>query len=373
MNQDLHPYFRFMVNHDGSDLFLSPGAPATLKVDGVAKPMTDHAMEAPQVQQLAYSVLTPDEIQRFEHDLELNKALDIPEIGRFRLNLYRQRGMTAFVARHIKNEIPSIRELGMPPLLEKLVMEERGLVLITGAAGAGKSTTLAAMIDFRNQNRPGHILLIEDPIEYIHSHKKAIVDQREIGIDTMTFDSALRNAMREAPDVIVIGEIRDLETMKHAISYAETGHLCLATLHASNAHQALERILNFFDLEHHPQILLDLSLHLKAIVSQRLVRGSDGKRIPAAEIMLNTPFVTELIQSGRIDEIGSAISMHTEAGSCSFDHSLFRLWKEGKITREEALTYADSKANLSVMIRLDASPEHTSLDNVGLQGDDDLP
>ena len=372
MANDLQTHLRLMVKHGGSDLFLSPGAPPNVKVDGITRPMTEQALDADQVQALVYALLTQDEIQHFEQDLELNKALDLPDVGRFRVNVYRQRGMTAFVARHIKTEIPSIRELGMPPLLESLVMEQRGLILITGAAGSGKSTTMASMIDYRNQRQSGHILMIEDPVEFIHSHKRAIVDQREIGLDTHSFGNALRNAMREAPDVIAIGEIRDLESLKYALAYAETGHLCLATLHASNAHQTLERILNFYDQQHHQQVLLDLSLHLKAIISQRLVRGVDGRRVPAAEIMINTPFIAELIQTGRIDEIGSAIHMHTETGSFSFDQSLYRLWKDGRISHEEALAFADSRANLSVQIRLDANPDqksggHSSFDNVDLQ------
>lgn len=357
MQQDMHTYLRLMVQHGGSDLFISGGAAATLKIDGLARPITNHIQDGNSAQALAYSILTPDEIVKFEEDLELNKSLDIDGIGRFRINVYRQRGMTALVARHIKTSIPSIAELGMPPLLEKLVMEQRGLVLITGAAGSGKSTTMASMIDYRNQRQAGHILMIEDPIEFIHTHKKSIVDQREIGIDTLNFGNALRNAMREAPDVIAIGEIRDMESLRYALAYAETGHLCLATLHASNAHQTLERILNFYDQQHHPQVLLDLSLHLKAIVGQRLIRDVDGKRVPAAEVLINTPFVAELIQNGRIDEIGSAIAQHTQSGACSFDQSLFQLWKSGRITKDEAMTHADSRANLSVLIRLDIDPE----------------
>lgn len=372
MSGSMHTYLRLMVKHGGSDLFLSPGAPATVKVEGIAEPMSEQVLDADAVQALVYSILSEEEIRRFEQDLELNKALELPDIGRFRLNVYRQRGMTAMVARHLRTEIPSLVELGMPPLLEKLAMEERGLVLITGAAGSGKSTTMASMIDYRNERRPGHVLMIEDPVEFIHRHKKAIVDQREIGLDTHSFGNALRNAMREAPDVIAIGEIRDLESLKYALNYAETGHLCLATLHASNAHQTLERILNFHDQQHHSQVLLDLSLHLKAIVSQRLLRGMDGKRVPAVEILLNTPFIQELIQSGRIDEVGPAIAQHNQEGACSFDQSIYRLWQQGKISKEEALTHSDSRANLSVQIRLDAGngvkPSGRSpFDNVGLQ------
>jgi twitching motility protein PilU len=354
----MQTYLRLMVQHSGSDLFISAGAPATMKIDGLARPITNHVLDGESAQTLAYSILTPDEIVKFEQDLELNKAMDIDGIGRFRINIYRQRGMTALVARHIKTSIPTIAELGMPAILEQLVLEQRGLVIISGAAGSGKSTTMASMIDYRNRSKAGHILMIEDPVEFIHSHKKSIVDQREIGIDTHSFGNALRNAMREAPDVIAIGEIRDMETLRYALAYAETGHLCLATLHASNAHQTLERILNFYDQQHHPQVLLDLSLHLKAVVSQRLLRDIAGKRIPAAEVMINTLFVAELIQAGRIDEIGAAISQHNNNGACSFDQSLFNLWKNGRITQEEAMLNADSRANMSVQIRLDTNPEN---------------
>lgn len=358
MSHDMHTYLRLMVKHGGSDLFLSAGAAPTLKIDGVARPITNQLLDSGSVQSLAYAILSPEEIRHFENDLELNKSLDLDDIGRFRINVYRQRGMTALVARHIKTNIPTIIELGMPVVLEELVMEQRGLIIISGAAGSGKSTTMASMIDYRNQCRTGHILMIEDPVEYIHSHKKSIVDQREIGIDTLSFGNALRNAMREAPDVIAIGEIRDMESLRYALAYAETGHLCLATLHASNAHQTLERILNFYDQQHHPQVLLDLSLHLKAIVSQRLLRDVQGKRVPAAEVLINTPFVAELIQSGRINEISEAISQHNQNGACSFDQSIFRLWKAGSISKDEAMLNADSRANLAVQIRLDSNPDN---------------
>ncbi|TNF35169.1 MAG: PilT/PilU family type 4a pilus ATPase [Gammaproteobacteria bacterium] len=367
MSQDLRPFLKYMVDHEASDLFLSVGAPPTLKIDGIAKAMTQQPLDAEQVQDLAFSVLAEEDVAHFRNELELNKALDVPEVGRFRLNLYRQRGNPALVARFIRADIPAIGQLGMPALMESLVLEEHGLVLVAGAAGSGKSTTLASMIDHRNQSKTGHILSIEDPIEFLHSHKKSIVDQREVGIDTLSFDAALRNAMREAPDVIVIGEIRDQETMRHALSYAETGHLCLSTLHASNAHQALERIINFFPEDNRGELLLDLSLHLKAIVSQRLIRGESGKRLPAVEVMLNTPFIQELIQGGRIDEIGETIARHNESGCCTFDQSLFELWKTGKISQEEALEHADSRANLSVMIRLDGKNPHSGIDDLRLQ------
>lgn len=355
MADSMQSYLSVMVESGGSDLFISPGAPAALKIDGVTRPVTEHALDAATVEALAYSLLDSNEIKRFQQDLELNKAITLKNNARFRINLFRQRGMTALVVRYIKSDIPSIPELGMPLLLHDLVMEQRGLVLITGAAGSGKSTTMASMIDYRNQKKSGHILMIEDPIEFVHTHKKSIVDQREIGIDTHSFANALRNAMREAPDIIAIGEIRDMESLRYALAYAETGHLCLATLHASNAHQTLERILNFYEQQFHPQVLLDLSLHLKAIVSQRLLRGLNGKRLPASEVLINTPYVAELIQRGHIDKIGDAIAQKNDTGSCTFDQSIFRLWQENKISKEEALAHADSHANLSVWMRLDGN------------------
>ncbi len=279
MSLDMPNCLRLMVKHSASDLFLSPGAPASLKINGTTRPMTEHPLTAETLQTLVYSVLTPAEIRRFEQDLEFNKALDMDGIGRFRINVFRQRGMVAMVARHIRTDIPGVADLHLPALLEQLVMEQRGLILITGAAGSGKSTTMAAMIEYRNLHRTGHILMIEDPVEFIHNPKKSIVDQREIGLDTHSFGNALRNAMREAPDVIAIGEIRDFESLRYALAYAETGHLCLATLHASNAHQ-----------------------------------------------------------------------------------SLFRLRKEGTISKEEALTHADSRANLALKFRLDHDSDAKAAD-----------
>ncbi|HQQ63433.1 MAG TPA: PilT/PilU family type 4a pilus ATPase [Pseudomonadales bacterium] len=360
--ENIQSYLQLMVKYNGSDLFLSAGAPPTLKIDGISKPVTNQELDSATVEKLAFSMLDQEEIARFRQDLEFNKALSLETGGRFRINIFRQRGNPAVVIRYIKTDIPGIAALGMPVVLEKLVMEQRGLVLITGAAGSGKSTTMASMIDYRNQHQSGHILMIEDPIEFIHSHKKSIVDQREIGIDTHSFGNALRNAMREAPDVIAIGEIRDLESLRYALAYAETGHLCLATLHASNAHQTLERILNFYEQQFHPQVLLDLSLHLKAIVCQRLLRGTDDKRVPATEILINTPHVAELIQTGRINDISEAIAQQNQTGSRSFDQSLFQLWKDKRISKEEALTHADSRANLSVLMRLDKGPDSLDKD-----------
>jgi twitching motility protein PilU len=365
MSHDLRNYLKHVVSHNASDLFLSVGAPATMKVDGVARLMSQTPLDEDQVSELIYSVISETEKDTFHQTLELNKALDVPDIGRFRINLYMQRGYPALVARHIPSYIPTIEELNLPLFLKNLVMENNGLVLIVGAAGTGKSTTLASMVRHRNDNRSGHILCIEDPIEYIHQHNKSIVDQREVGLDTHSFGDALRNAMREAPDVIVIGEIRDYESLKNALSYAETGHLCLSTLHANNANQALERILSFFGESSQKQVLLDLSLHLKTIISQRLVMGKDDKRLPAVEIMMNTPFITDLIHNNRIDEIREAMT-NNETGCRTFDQSLLELYLGKMISKEEALANADSRTNVEVDIRLHGKPDGSSLDGVGL-------
>ena len=291
-------------------------------------------------------------MKEFEQSLELNMALSVTGAGRFRINLFRQRGEISMVVRYIKGIIPSLSQLQLPPILTSLIMELRGLVLVVGAAGSGKSTTLAAMIDHRSDNHPGHILTIEDPLEYLHRHKKSIVDQREVGIDTLNYDNALKNAMREAPDVIMIGEIRERETMKHAIAYAETGHLCLSTLHANNANQALDRIINFFPEDARQQLLLDLSLNLRAIISLRLVPGEQSVRIPAVEVLINSPYISDLIEKGKVDEIKNVMARSREQGMQTFDQSLYDLYKEGKISKENATRFADSKNNVGLQIRL---------------------
>ena len=301
------------------------------------------------------------QVAAYEGDLELNMAISIQQLGRFRVNVYRQRGEPAMVIRYIKSNIPSIESLGLPPLLKDLIMENQGLILVVGATGSGKSTTLASMLDYRNEHKTGHILTIEDPIEFVHEHKKSVVDQREVGLDTHSYGEALKNALREAPDVIVVGEIRDRETMRHAIHFAETGHVCLSTLHANNANQTLERIINFFPDTARHGLLLDLSQHLKAIISQRLVPGVEDKRVPAVEIMLNTPFIAELIEDARIDEIKDAMEQGKLSGMQTFDQSLYNLFKEGKITVEDALRHADSRNNLRLRLRLE-NPSQFAVD-----------
>ncbi len=349
---DITPYLKLMVDKDASDLFFYVGAPVNIKISGVVRPVGAKAIPSGGVREIAYSVMKDDQIKEFERDFESNFAIPLPGIGRFRANVFKQRGEVAMVIRYVKGEIPNVRELGLPSILKKLIMEKRGMVLLVGATGSGKSTTLASMIDHRNMSVSGHILTIEDPIEYSHQHKKSIVGQRELGIDTHNYENALKNAMREAPDVILIGEVRTREVMKYAMAYAETGHLCLSTLHANNAYGALERIVNFFPGEVRGQLLMDLSTHLRAIVSQRLVRSVDGTVVPAVEIMLNTPYISDLIQKGKIDHIKDAMEQGNDVGMKTFDQALFELYEEKKISKDEAIRNADSRNNVSLRIRL---------------------
>jgi len=349
---EIIPYLKLMVQKNGSDLFFSTGAPPNLKAEGRTMPIGDTPMGHGAVRKLAYSIMSDDQVKEFEATMECNLAVSIDGLGRFRVNVFRQRGDVAMVIRYIKGDIPSIEALKLPQSLKELIMMPRGLILVVGSTGSGKSTTLASMIDHRNANATGHILTIEDPVEFLHTHKKSVVDQREVGLDTLSYEVALKNAMREAPDVILIGEIRDRQTMSHAIAYAETGHLCLSTLHANNANQALDRIVNFFPDSAHHQLYMDLSLNLKSVISQRLVKSKDGKRVPAVEIMLLTTFVAELIHKGDVHAVKEAMEQGTERGMQTFDQALYKLYKEGNITLEEALANADSRNNLSLKIRL---------------------
>ena len=351
---DLGHYLSAMVAHGGSDLFLSAGTPAGLKVQGVLRRLQEEPLSAERIKRLAYSVMRESQIREFESTLECDLAVAIHGLGRFRVNVYRQRGEVAVVVRHINANIPSLESLKLPPVLSRLSMLKRGLVLVVGAAGSGKSTTLAAMLNHRNQNTAGHILTIEDPMEFEHSHGKCIVDQREVGLDTKSFNEALRHAMREAPDVIMIGEIRDLDTMQHALAYAETGHLCVSTMHANNANQAIQRILNFFPEAAHRQVLMDLSLNLKGVVGQRLIRGVQGKLVPAVEVMLLSPYISDLIQKGQVDDIKDVMAKSNEQGMRTFDQSLYDLYTQGELTAEQAVEHADSRTDLSLRIRLNS-------------------
>ena len=341
------------VDEGASDLFLSAGAPAQLKVDGNMFAINNEILTSEAVYRFSYSVLNEAQIMEFETNSELNLALHSEGIGRFRINIFRQMGQVALVARHINAIIPSIESLGLPVILKDLILEPRGLVLMVGGTGTGKSTSLASMIDHRNNTRTGHILSIEDPVEFVHVHKKSLINQREVGIDTKSYALALKNAMREAPDLIMIGEIRDMETMKSALAYAETGHLCVSTLHANNANQAIDRIINFFPENAHKQLRKDLALNLRAIVSQRLPKSTDGRRVAAVEVMLNTPYISELIERGEIAEIKKAMIKSNILGCQTFDDALFNLVQAGKIDAEEALQHADSRNDLSLRFRLE--------------------
>jgi twitching motility protein PilU len=329
-------------------------------------PLDMQVVQPSRVKELAYSMMTESQMRQFEHDLECDLAVGMEGIGRFRLNVFVQRGEVGMVVRYVKDRIPSFAELKMPASLTNLAMLKRGLVLVVGAAGSGKSTTLAAMLDHRNQAAAGHILTVEDPIEFLHQHKKCVVDQREVGLDTHSFDDALRHALREAPDVIMIGEIRDRSTMQHALAYAETGHLCLSTMHANNANQAIERVINFFPEESRHQILLDLSLNLKGVVAQRLIRGQDGRLVPATEIMLQSPYISDLILKGQVDQIKAAIGKSVELGMHTFDQALYDLFVQHEITLAQAIDNADSKTDLSLRIRLNAG-KPTSTEGMTIQ------
>ncbi len=313
-----------MVHEGASDLFLTAGAPPTLKRQGVFTPMDSGALSAQDVRELAFSIMRKAQIEEFESHLECDLAFQTGQTDRFRVNVHLQRGQVGMVVRYVSPKIPSLEALGLPPVLKQLAFLKGGLVLAVGAAGSGKSTTLASMLDYRNEHTAGHILTVEDPIEYLHTHKKSLVTQREVGLDTLSYDEALRHAMREAPNVIMIGEIRDRLTMQHALHYAESGHLCVSTLHANNANQAVQRILNFFPEDAHNQLLMDLSLNLKAVVAQRLIMGTRGKLVPAVEVMLLSHYVSDLIQKGQIEGLKTAIERSGEVGMCSFDSRFFR-------------------------------------------------
>lgn len=357
---DITPVLKFMVEKGGSDLFFSTGASIHMEIEGDTVPLNAQLMTPGMVKEIAYSLMSEDQIKEFEAQYEMNFAVSRKDIGRFRINVFRQRGEVGMVVRHIKTEIPSFQTLGLPLVLKDLIMRKRGLLLVVGATGSGKSTTLASMIDYRNSNITGHIVTIEDPIEFVHPHKKSVVDQREVGIDTLSFDNALKNAMRQAPDVILIGEVRDMEGMKQAMAYAETGHLCLATLHANNANQALERIISFFPQDARAGLLLGLSLNMVGIISQRLVPGKMTKRVAAMEVMINTPYIAELIEKQKPEEIKEIMAENNDIGMCTFDQSLFQLFNAGKIDQENALSYADSRNDLSLKMRLAAEGAKSS-------------
>lgn len=352
LDRTLETLLSWMMQHRASDLFLSPGAPPSIKQDGVTRHFGELPLSTAELEAITASVMSPQQQQEFAQQLELSLALQTSPLGRFRLNFYRQRGDIALTVRFIPAQIPSLEELHLPQRLHELAMLPRGLVLITGAAGAGKSTTLAALLDHRNRCSTGHILTIEDPIEYLHQHQQSVVNQREVGMDTLSFEEALRSAMRDAPDVVMIGEIRDQDGLQHALHYAESGHLCLSSLHAGNTPQALERLLNFFPATAHPKLLSDLSSNLQAIVAQRLVPARAGGRVPAIELLLHTPYVTDLLLRGDFAQVHAAMAKGNQDGMCTFDTSLYELLQAGVIDQEQALAHADSRTDLALRIRL---------------------
>ncbi|OGQ49019.1 MAG: type IV pili twitching motility protein PilT [Deltaproteobacteria bacterium RIFCSPLOWO2_02_FULL_57_26] len=361
---EIRDFLKVMVERDASDIYLTVESPPMYRINGVTQPIGDGKLANEQLEVLANAVMKEKQRKDFEETLEMNLALAYDDLGRFRVNIFRQRGNVGLVIRQIKVEITPIEQLGLPSVIQDIAMTKRGLVLVVGATGSGKSTTLAAMIDHRNTNAPGHIMSVEDPIEFVHRHKKSIVTQRELGFDTHSYPDALKNAMRQAPDVILIGEIRDTETMDAAITFADTGHLCLGTMHSTNANQSFERILNFFPETRHAQVLMQLSLNLRAIVSQRLVPSVDGRRVPAVEILMDTPYIKDLIKRGEIDTLKEAMEQGIQEGCLTFDHSLFLLYKEGKIGLDQALIHADSANNLRLKVKLEGLKGDEAIDKL---------
>lgn len=352
MTTPIDSYLNILSKKDGSDLYLSTGAPPCAKFQGVLKPLTQTPFKPGEIEVIACAIMDEEQKEQFVHELEMNLAISIAGVGRFRINIFKQRNEVSIVARNINTDIPEFDKLGLPPVLKEVIMNKRGLVLFVGGTGSGKSTSLAALIDHRNASSGGHIITIEDPVEYVHKHKKSIINQREVGVDTRTFRNALKNTLRQAPDVILIGEIRDRETMEHALEFAETGHLAISTLHANNANQALERIINLFPEERRPQLLLSLSQNIRAFVSQRLIPTIDGKRCAAVEVLLGTKTIQEMILKARLEEIKGIMEKSENLGMRTFDAALFYLYRDGKVSHDEAIANADSPNNLRLRIKL---------------------
>jgi twitching motility protein PilU len=363
--QDL---LRAMVSRKGSDLFITAGFPPAMKVDGQITPATDKPLSAEQSALLVRAIMNDRQSKEFDSTKECNFAISPPGIGRFRVNAFVQQGRAGAVLRTITTEIPDFDKLGLPPILKDVVMSKRGLVIFVGGTGSGKSTSLAAMIGYRNKNSRGHIITIEDPVEYVHPHLGCVVMQREVGVDTDSWEAALKNTLRQAPDVILIGEIRDRETMEHAVQFAETGHLCLSTLHANSANQALDRIINLFPEERRQQLLMDLSLNIRGLIAQRLIKKQDGiGRAAAMEIMLNSPLISDLIFKGEVAQIKEIMSKSTQLGMQTFDQSLFNLYEAGQISYEEAIRNADSQNELRLRIKLESKRDKSDV-NEGVEG-----
>jgi twitching motility protein PilU len=360
-----------MVKEGASDGFITAGAPPSIKVDGEIHPMFDAPLTEQETRELVLSTLRKDQQEDFQKHHECNYAMSSESLGRFRASAFMQRGKYGLVVRRIQSEIPTVDELGLPPIIKELAMTKRGLVIFVGATGTGKSTSLAAVVGYRNHNSRGHIISIEDPIEYIHEHAGCIITQREVGMDTESFDVALKNTLRQAPDVILIGEVRTAETMRQALTFAETGHLCLCTLHANNANQALDRIQSFFPPEMHNQVWMDLSLNLKAMVAQQLLPHKDGKgRTPVVEVLLNSPLIAEYIRKGEVHLIKELMAKSTELGMQTLDQALVKAYKDGLIDKEEALRFADSANDVRLKIKMHERGEFGSGDGLGLAVDD---
>ena len=371
---EMFDYLKLMVKYDASDLYFTTGAPVSAKIQGIIKPMEKTTLPAGRANELAHALMNEEQAAEFAQKPEMNLAYSATGIGRFRVNIFKQRNQAAMVIRNIKVDIPSAASLGLPDILKKIILQKRGLILFVGGTGSGKSTSLAALIDHRNATTPGHIITIEDPIEFVHNHKKSIVNQREVGVDTDSYEDALKNTLRQAPDVILIGEIRDRETMEHAIAFAETGHLAISTLHANNANQALDRIINFFPEERRNQLLMDLSLNIRAFISQRLIPTVDDKRSIAVEILLGTPLVCDLILKGEVHKIKEVMEKSSNIGMQTFDLALFELYKSGKISIEEALRNADSQNNLRLKISLSEGKSPVDAENnLSLAADETSP
>jgi len=364
----MHDLLKTMLSKQGSDLFITVGASPSMKIDGKMTPITNQPLSPSHTQVLVRSIMNDKQAAEFEEHQEVNFAISLPGMARFRVNAFTQRGSQGMVLRTINSEIPTFDQLSLPSVLKDISMTKRGLVIFVGGTGSGKSTSLAAMVGYRNENSYGHIVTIEDPIEYMHDHKNCLITQREVGVDTESYEIALKNTLRQAPDVILLGEIRDRETMDYAIAFAETGHLCLSTLHANSTNQALDRIINFFPEDRRQQLLMDLSLNLKGVISQRLIPRADQKgRVPAVEVMINTPLMSDLIFKGEVHEMKSLMAKSNEQGMITFDQALFNLFEAGAITYEDALRNADSVNDLRLRVKLESKAAKSAdlMDEVG--------